>query len=304
MRASVVVPVKNGGDHLVEVLAALRCQDLPGGLEVIAIDSGSEDRSREAVRASSSRLVEVPARSFDHGETRNLGAREAKGDFVLFLSQDACPAGRGYVRALVEALEAQPRVAGAFGRQTPRPDADPLTRRDLSAWVASGTTPRTVFAPAGYEDLTPLERYRLSAFDNVASVVRRPLLLEHPFPPSRFGEDLEWSEKMLRLGHGIAFVPAAVVVHSHPRTAQGLFRRNYLGHRLLHRLFGLTTVPDRRHLVRAAAGALSSDLAELRRAGAPLAAWVPAPAQAVAATYGQYLGARDESLGLPYPGWA
>jgi rhamnosyltransferase len=150
----------------------------------------------------------------------------------------------------------------------------------------------------------PLERHRLLAFDDVASAVRRDVLLAHPFEKTRFGEDALWAHRVLRAGFGIAYVPEAVVLHSHARSARGLFRRNYLGHRVLHRLFGLRTIPDLPHLMRASAGAMASDLATLAREGATASAWLAAPAQALAASYGQYRGARDEAEGRPYPDWA
>jgi GT2 family glycosyltransferase len=109
---------------------------------------------------------------------------------------------------------------------------------------------------------------------------------------------------MLDLGYGLAYVPDAVVVHSHRRSARALYRRNYLGHRALQRLFGLRSVPDGAHLLRAAAGAVASDLGTLRREGASLGQWLAAPAQALAATWGQYRGARDEAARRPYPRWA
>jgi GT2 family glycosyltransferase len=109
---------------------------------------------------------------------------------------------------------------------------------------------------------------------------------------------------MLRLGYGLAYVPEAVVVHSHRRSARALFRRNYLGHRALQRLFGLRTIPDARHLVRAALGSLVSDMATLTRCAAPPRAWLAMPAQALAATWGQYRGGRDEVLGRPHPDWS
>ena len=304
-RASVVVPVKDGAAHLPGLIAALRAQEIEGGLEIVAIDSGSTDGSAHLLRAAGVRTLPIPPAEFDHGETRNCGAREARGRFVVFLSQDALPADAHFVRRLVETLEAEPRLAGAFARQVARDDADPLTRRDLRAWVAAQTTPRVVFIadPAAFDARPPLERYHLAAFDNVASAVRRDLLLAHPFARSRFGEDVEWGQQMLRNGYGLAFVPEAAVVHSHRRSTRALFRRNYLGHRLLLRLFGLRSIPDAPHLVRAAAGTAVRDVVDLGREGAPLGAFLAAPAQAVAAVYGQYRGARDEALGRPYPEW-
>jgi rhamnosyltransferase len=305
LRATVVLPVRDGAGELPALLDALERQELGGAMEVLALDSGSRDGTREVLAGRRIRTLDVPPSAFDHGETRNLGARAARGASVVFLSQDAVPEP-ACVLKLVEALEADPGLAGAFARQVPRPDADALTRRDLAGGAASGLEPRTVrlATPEALEALPPLRRYALAAFDNVASAARRELLLAHPFARTRFGEDLEWGHRMLRLGHGLAYVPEAVVVHSHRRSARGLYRRNYLGHRLLLRLFELRTVPDRPHLARVLALAVASDLRTLAREGAGLGQWLAAPAQACAAVYGQYRGARDEALGRPYPAWA
>lgn len=302
--ASVVIPVKDGAATLGALLDALAVQQVP--LEVLVLDSASRDGSGALAAARGARVVPVAPGAFDHGETRNLGAREAQGPFVLFFTQDALPQGPSFVQALLAPLQADGRLAGAFARQVPRPDADPLTRRDIEACPAGSTDPRTALVgdPTQLDRLDPLARHHATAFDDVASAVRRDVLLAHPFVRTRFGEDAEWGLRMVRLGFGIAYVPEAVVVHSHPRRAGALFRRNYLAHRLLFRLFGLRTVPDRRHLARALAGALVSDLGTLAGGGARLGDWLAAPVQAIAATYGQYRGARDEQLGRPYPDWA
>ena len=305
-RATVVVLVKDGARDLPDLAAALASQEIDGGLELLAVDSGSHDRSVEILHERGARVLHVAPAAFDHGLTRNLAAREARSAVVVFLSQDALPADARFVRALVEALEADLRLAGVFARQLPRPEACALTRRDLAGWVAAQPDPRAVFLPdpEALSALSPLERHRLLAFDDVASAVRRDVVLAHPFESTRFGEDAEWAQRVLRLGFGIGYVPGARVFHSHARTARGLFRRNYLGHRVLHRLFGLRTIPDVPHLVRASAGAMASDLATLAREGATASSWLAAPLQALAASYGQYRGARDEARGRPYPEWA
>lgn len=305
-RASVILPVRDGGAVLRDVLEAIAVQELEGGFEVLATDSGSRDGSLELLRRSGARVIPVPPPAFDHGETRNLAARAARGHCLVFLTQDAVPRSPDFLRALLVPLECDPRLAGAFARQQPRHDADPLTRRELAGWVAAGVDPRVVFISdlEAFDRRPALERYALSVFDDVASAVRRDLLLAHPFAATRFGEDLEWGHRMLRLGYGLAYVPAATVLHSHPRSARRLFRRNYLGHRLLYRLFGLRTIPDRRHLVRAVAGTIAGDLRALAAAGAPAAAWLRAPAQSLAAVLGQWRGAQDEAGGRPYPRWS
>jgi rhamnosyltransferase len=304
-RASVVIPVKDGAAHLPALLPALRAQEVEGGLEIVAVDSGSTDGSVEILQAAGARVFRIPAAEFDHGETRNRLAREARAPFVVFLTQDALPTDAHFVQRLVEALESDPRLAGAFARQVPRPQADPLTRRDLGVWIASSTKAQRTFVPdvAAFDALSPFDRYWLSVFDNVASAVRRETLLAYPFARTRFGEDVEWGLRMLRSGFGIAFVPEAAVVHSHPRTTRALYRRNYLGHRLLHRLFGLQVIPNVKYLLRAVSGTVLGDLWTLARARAPMGALLASPAQALAAVWGQYRGPRDERRGRPYPEW-
>ena len=298
VRASVVIPVRNGAPHLRALLPALRAQVLPGGLEIVAIDSGSRDGSVDLLVEHEARVVAIPGETFDHGETRNLGAREACGRVVVLLTQDALPADEHVVRRLVEAVEGDRRLAGAFARQAPRADADPLTRRDLEGWVASREAPRTVFAAddGAFDRLPALERYALAAFDNVASAMRRDLLLAHPFAPSRFGEDVEWGLAMLRRGFGLAYVPAA----------RGRALAPALGPRALpQELPGPPAAPS---AVRRAHGARPSPPRARPgrhdggrpRARSPArargcACYLAAPAQSVAAVYGQYRGARDEA---------
>lgn len=305
---SVVVPVKDGAAHLPALLAALREQQVTGGFELVALDSGSRDGSRELLAAPQDfalTLIDVAPADFDHGATRNLGARTARGAFLVFLSQDALPAGPRFLEALVEPLRQDPRLAGVSARQRPRPDADAITRERLARGGLAETRARRVFATAAELDAMPaLERLRACTFDDVAAAVRRDVWLAHPFPASRFGEDVEWADRVLRAGFGLAVAPAAEVVHSHERSVSALFRRRYLEHRALMRVFGLAVVPSVSGLLRAAVGGALHDLTVAWRAREPGRALVRAPWQAIAEACGEYRGARDERQGRPYPRWA
>lgn len=305
---SVVVPVKDGAAHLPALLAALREQQVTGGFEVVALDSGSRDGSREMLagpRGFALRPIDVAPAAFDHGTTRNLGAREARGTFLVFLSQDALPIGPRFLETLVEPLRQDLRLAGVSARQRPRPDADAITRERLARGGLAETRARRVFATAAELDaMSALERLRACTFDNVAASVRRDVLLAHPFPASRFGEDVEWADRILRAGFGLAVEPAAEVVHSHQRNMSALFRRRYLEHRTLMRVFGVAVVPSVSGLLRAAVGGALHDLAVAWRAREPGRALIRAPWQAIAEACGEYRGARDERHGRPYPRWA
>ena len=60
MRASVVLPVKNGAPYLRELLPALSAQVLDGGLDVLAVDSGSSDESLAVLSAHGVRTLQIP----------------------------------------------------------------------------------------------------------------------------------------------------------------------------------------------------------------------------------------------------
>ena len=123
---SVVIPVLNAAPYLSDLFAAFARQDPCPPDEVILVDSGSTDGTAAlAARAPGVRVV--PIERFSHGRSRNLGARAAAGEIVVFLSQDALPADERWLAELVAAFD-DPRVAAAYSRQIPRPDRFPRTR--------------------------------------------------------------------------------------------------------------------------------------------------------------------------------
>src|SRR2546423_14719763 len=110
---SVVIPVRDGGRRLEGVLAALARQTVAH--ELIVCDSGSSDASVEHARAAGARVITIPARAFNHGATRNLLVREAAGQRVALLSQDAEPADERWLERLLAGLEMAPHAALALG---------------------------------------------------------------------------------------------------------------------------------------------------------------------------------------------
>ena len=91
---SVVIPVKDGGAGLLQCLAAIRSQKLDEPVEIVVVDSGSCDGSLDVCREAGAVIHEIPPAEFTHGGARNLGASLARGDVLVFVSQDAIPVGR------------------------------------------------------------------------------------------------------------------------------------------------------------------------------------------------------------------
>lgn len=303
---SVVIPTRNGGPRLREVLAAVRAQQTPRRVEIVAVDSGSTDGTTGVLREYGARITEIAPSDFDHGLTRNQAIASAGAPLVILLTQDAVPADAGWLEALLGPF-ADDEVAGTYARQIPRADADALTRRALEAWVAGAMERRVQRLPdrPSYLRLHPMERYRLCVFDDVCAAIRRSVWARIPYEQAYFAEDLDWSTKVLEAGYTIVYEPAAAVVHSHDRSLWYEYRRTYACHRRLYELFGLSCAPTLRD---AARNALRGGLADavyawrhepgLRRR---LALAARAPALALLSNLAQWRGVADERLNRPLP---
>jgi len=289
-RVSIVIPVLNGMATLPELLDRLAAQRFDGDVEILAIDSGSRDGSAELLRARADLLIEIAPAEFDHGLTRNLGVERATGDLVVLLVQDALPASTGWLRALSEPLRADSTLAGTYARQVPRPDASGFARWVLERWAGASDAPRVSRVPSreAFLALAPADRHAVCLFDNVCACIRRSVWLQVPFRSTPIAEDLEWARDVLLAGFGLAYVPEAVVLHSHDRSVRYEFRRTCLVHRRLAEMFGLRLVPDAASLARAVA---STTVAHVRHADS-LAVLPRALALGLAWPLGQYLGAR------------
>src|SRR2546422_9398401 len=115
---SIIVPVLNGGGVLKEALTVIRGQEGDFSLEVLCLDCGSSDGSREVCVRLGARVIDVPPSTFNHGSTRNQGIALSRGEFVVLLVQDAVPVGTNWLATLLRNF-ADPDVAGVYCRQIP-----------------------------------------------------------------------------------------------------------------------------------------------------------------------------------------
>ena len=216
---SVVVPVKDGGGDLRRLLDALAAQAVSDEVEVIVVDSGSTDGSVELARSRGARVEELAPAEFNHGGARNRGAALARGDVVVFTTQDAVPADERWLERLAAALRTDERCAGVYGRQLPREDALPPERFFLE--YLYGPDPREQRAAAP-EELT----LETTLFSNVNAAIDRSVLERFPFAEDLvMAEGQEWAARVLLAGDALRYEPRAAVWHSHRYTLASAFRR-------------------------------------------------------------------------------
>lgn len=301
-RASVLIPVKNGGPLLGEVLDAVLAQHAPWPFEVIVMDSGSTDGSVDLVRNRGVRCETIAPDLFGHGRTRNQLAALSSGEFLIFITQDARPASPDWLAHMVAACDAQADVAGAFGPHLAYPEARLVTQRELAEHFAGFGAEQSVVRVEDRArfDAEPGYRQWLHFFSNNNSCLRRTVWERLPFPDVAFAEDQTWALAAVKAGYGKAYAPKAAVYHSHDFGVWETLQRNFDEARSFQRYFGYDM---QRSVLRAwaSAGLLARrDAIWLRQAGLRGWSWLKAAGYMacieLARTSGQFLGTQHQHL--------
>jgi rhamnosyltransferase len=245
------------------VLEAVFGQRVDCAFEVVIVDSGSCADDLARMQRFPTRLHQIPGSEFGHGRTRNMLGRLARGEVLLYLSQDAEPASADWMATLLGALADAPHVAGAYARQIPRTGADPLIRFFLSATYGPRPARRRL-----------ADRHRPSIdeifFSNVSSAIRREVWECVPFREHvLMSEDQYWAYDALQAGYEVVYLPAAQVYHSHNYTLRTLYARNWLSGASLRGLIA----DSRRAVLRRGLAYVAHEALTLVRQGH--ATWLP-----------------------------
>lgn len=220
MKITVIIPTLDAGSSIRELLSRLNLQDTKPS-EIIVIDSSSQDDTVNIAQSLGAKTIIIPRHTFNHGTTRNRAASEAGGDTLVFMTQDALPEDNTLLTKLTAPLQVSD-IAATFGKQVPRTDATPL-----EVFAKQFNYPDTG-AIKGRDDI---KRYGIMTFrlSNVCSAIKKELFMKVGMFPEgvRANEDMLISAQFILNGYRVAYIPGAVVIHSHEYSLLKLFRRYY-----------------------------------------------------------------------------
>jgi 2-desacetyl-2-hydroxyethyl bacteriochlorophyllide A dehydrogenase len=206
---SVVVRAFNEERWLPEVFSALARQTYRD-FEVILVDSGSLDRTREIAAENGARIVRMRSEDFTFGHSLNVGIRESQGEFIAMLSAHAIPANEHWLEELVAPLR-QPKVAMVYGGQRGHEVSKYSECRDFERVFPDEPMLDTTDEPVA---------------NNANSAVKRALWLDHEFDEGLPGlEDIEWARYWAERGYHVAYEPSACIIHVHTESWPQVRRR-------------------------------------------------------------------------------
>lgn len=209
---SIVIPAFNAERSIEGLIASLECQDVARDkYEIIVVDDGSRDGTADVVRRFPD-VILLTQHNRGPAAARNLGAKHAQGDLILFTDSD-CEAPPDWISQMVAPMH-DPNVIGAKGAY--------LTRQ--SSVVAQ-------FIQAEYE-----EKYRIMArresidfIDTYAAAYRKDVFQKYGgFDEEYLGaEDAEFSYRLSQDGLRMIFVPNAIVYHLFTVRIRTFLRKKY-----------------------------------------------------------------------------
>ena len=218
---SIIIPTYNRREEIKDLLISLKRQDCPSPFEIIIVDDGSTDGTRELLQSIAKEWGEqLRFLSQDNrgvGPARNLGIRHAQGDILVFVDSD-CIAPPQWLKNLTAVLS-DPQVGAAGGSEL-APPGDSLLMKCFSYLMTAFLTTGGLRGKTGKK----LGKYyprggnmavRKQALDAVGGFINR----------TYGGEDIVLNYKVKQAGFLLKYAENASIYHHRRSTISQHFRQ-------------------------------------------------------------------------------
>lgn len=226
---SVIIRTFNEEKHLPALMESLDRQSYRD-FEIVVVDSGSLDRTRELATGHADTMLRIDSHDFTFGYSLNVGINAALGKYAVIVSAHTLPVDDDWIGRLVTPLR-EDVTAMTYGRQMGGSGSNFSEIQDLGRTFGSQ---RKVLRPPHF------------FAHNGNSAIRRDLWAQHPFDEKLPGlEDIEWAKFWMERGYQVVYDPDAALHHIHNEHWRQI-RLRYYREGVAARLVG---VKGRQHVV-------------------------------------------------------
>ena len=221
MKYSIIVPVYNRPDEVSELLESLSSQTVKD-FEVIVVEDGSQKTCKDVCDkfADILDLHYYDKENSGPGQSRNYGAERANGEYLIVLDSDVVVPS-GFIHAIDQELTAN-------------------SQQPVAAWGGPD---------AAHESFTPVQKaisYSMTSFFTTGGIRGGKKKLDKFYPRSfnmgirrdvyqqlggfskmRFGEDIDFSYRIVEAGYQPRLFPKAWVWHKRRTDFRKFFRQVY-----------------------------------------------------------------------------
>ena len=254
MKYSIIVPVYNRPDEVDELLQSL-CQQEVKDFEVIIVEDGSSIPCDDVCKKYKEQLdlKYFMKRNSGPGQSRNYGAERASGEWLIVLDSDVV-LPPGYLKAVDKKTHPQP-LPVREGSDIPQQQENqaervstPLPHREGQGGESAGFS--AFGGPdASHPSFTPVQKaisYSMTSFFTTGGIrggkkkgaldkfyprsynmgIRREVYQQlGGFSKMRFGEDIDFSYRIIEAGYKTALLPDAWVWHKRRTDFRKFFRQ-------------------------------------------------------------------------------
>ena len=217
MKYSIIVPVYNRPDEVDELLQSL-CEQTVKDFEVIIVEDGSIKPCKDVCNkyAGILSLHYYAKENSGPGQSRNYGAERANGEYVIILDSDVV-LPKGYLQAIDKALTSE--IAAFGGPDAAHPDFTPVQKAISYSMTSFFTTGGIRGGKA------KLDKFYPRSFN---MGIRRDVYQQlGGFTKMRFGEDIDFSYRIVEAGYQPRLFPEAWVWHKRRTDFRKFFRQVY-----------------------------------------------------------------------------
>lgn len=217
MQFSIIIPVYNRPNELDELLQSIAKQQYEFDFEVLVIEDGSNIKSDIIVTEFETflNIKYFYKENSGPGDSRNYGMKKAQGDYFIILDSD-CILPNHYLQEVKESLDHN--YTDAFGG----PDRSHPSFTDTQKAINySMTSVLTTGGIRGGEYLA--NKFQLRSFNMGISKVA--YLKTGGFSKQHYGEDIDLTFRLWKLGFKTKLIPKAFVYHKRRSTLQQFFRQ-------------------------------------------------------------------------------
>ena len=217
MKYSIIVPVYNRPNEVDELLQSL-CQQTVKEFEVLIIEDGSIKTCKDVCDKYANILVlhYHAKENSGPGQSRNYGAERAKGEYVIILDSDVVLPNT-YIEAIDKSLTSE--IIAFGGPDAAHPSFTPIQKAISYSMTSFFTTGGIRGGKA------KLDKFYPRSFN---MGIRRDVYLQlGGFTKMRFGEDIDFSYRIVEAGYRPQLFPEAWVWHKRRTDFHKFFRQVY-----------------------------------------------------------------------------
>lgn len=216
---SFIIRTKNEEKEIENTLKAIRKQDTTEEIEVILIDSGSQDNTINIAKKYVDKIIEISEEDFSWGYALNLGIEQSEGEFICIISGHCILVSDKTIENAINILKNRDIVA-LYGMQKGRKEKDVFEVNELCK-----DYPINEYYEYGLDELESGKNIGVS---NACCLLKKSIWKNYKYNEEvQSAEDGYWAYEVCENNYRLAYSSKFAVYHGHNFNISYIYKKWY-----------------------------------------------------------------------------